>query len=485
MWQSWYEGEVMTELRAVARRQVAQWLPVVSGQSAVLATALVVALLLSSGILEAQETSLTVYQDGRVVVRRTFATPVPRGVSTLPVDLGARNVDPGTLVALDDGVEIRGVTLAAAAGLDATLRRAIGQDLDFMVQRGDSASRFVRATLLSLDPQAVRLDGRVLYAFPGVPAFPDSLVSLTPRVDLTLNAARAQRTLRLAYQANGLQWRASYGLVVGRAAGARGAMTGLATIEDPGNLTFQGAEVQLLAGDVRAAGYGGVRNFAPAVMMRAAAEAGAVEQQSVGETHVYTLPGTVDLLPGRSETVALFPRADVQGEPEYVLRHSPYFFRVRQDQAEQDLHAEASYLVRRPRGTPFGDTPLPAGIVRVLCPDSSGRLQLLGEVQIEHTPAGRELHLVTGTAFDVTAQRTQVTFELSGKNAAISSYRVAIQNAKGEPVTVQVLDQFSGEFEVLSSSVPAERLSSSSVRFPVAVPAGGEATLEYRVRARW
>ena len=133
----------------------------------------------------------------------------------------------------------------------------------------------------------------------------------------------------------------------------------------------------------------------------------------------------------------------------------------------------------------FGDTPLPAGTVRVLSPDSAGRLQLLGEAQIQHTPAGRELHLTTGTAFDVTAQRAQVSFELSGKNSSVSSYRVTIQNAKNDPVTVQVLDQFSGEFEVLSSSVPAERLSASSVRFPVVVAAGGEATLEYRVRARW
>jgi len=373
--------------------------------------------------------------------------------------------------------------VSAGTGPEAALRRSVGQDIDFMV-RADSSPRFVRATVLSLDPQAVRVEGRVVYGFPGTPAFPESLVSLAPRVELTLAAARAQRSLRLAYQANGLMWRASYALVVGRAANARGAMTGLATIEDPVNLTFRGAEVQLLAGDVRAAGGYVTRGLS----MRAAeapAAAPAPAEESVGETHVYSLPGTVDLLPGQSETVALFARADVQAEPEYLLRNEPYYYRMRQPQAEQDLHAEVSYLVRRPRGTPFGDTPMPAGVVRVLSPDSSGRLQLLGETQIQHTPAGRELHLVTGTAFDVTAQRTQLTFEATGKNTVVSSYRVTIQNAKTEPVTVQVLDQFSGDFQVLSSSVPSERLSSTSIRFPVAVPAGGESTLEYRIRARW
>ncbi len=476
----------MTERREVAGRQVAKWLPDVRRPSGVLAGVLVAALLSSADVLKAQESSLTIYQDGRVVVRRTIATPLPRGVTTLPVDLGARGVDPGTLVALDDGVEIRGATVSAASGLEAALRRAVGQELDFMILRSDSSPRFVRGTLLSLDPQTVKLNGRVVYAFPGVPAFPDSLVSLAPQVDLTLDAARAQRALRIAYQANGLQWRASYAVVAPAGAGGKGSVTGFATIEDPGALTFRGAEVQLLAGDVRRAGVT-VMGYAPAPMMRAAlaAPAPAPAEESVGEVHVYTLPGTVDLLPGQSETVALFPRAEAQVEPEYLLRHNAYAFRVRQDQPEQDLHAEVSYLVRRPRGTAFGDTPLPEGVVRVLSPDSAGRLQLLGETQIQHTPAGRELHLTTGTAFDVTAQRTQLTFELSGKNSATSSYRVTIQNAKSVPVTVQVLDEYSGQFEVLSSSVPAERLSASSIRFPVAVPAGGEATLEYRVRARW
>ena len=441
--------------------------------------------LVVSGTLRAQETSLTIYQDGRVVVRRTLAVPVPRGVSTLPVDLGARSVDPGTIVALDDGAQIRGASTSAATGPEAALRRAVGRDLDWMLVRPDSGVRFIRGTLLSVDPPAVRVEGRVVYALPGTPAFPDSLVSLALQVDLTVEAARELPSLRLAYQVAGLQWRASYALVLPRGGAGRGAVTGLATIENPGGLTFGGAEVQLLAGDVRRA-VEVARPMALDRMMvaRAASVAGPAEE-SVGETHLYTLPGTVDLAPGETKTVALFPRAEAQVEPEYLLRHGWYVFQARQPQSEQDLHAEVSYLVRRPARTTFGDTPLPAGTVRVLSADSAGRLQLLGEVEIPHTPAGRELHLATGTAFDVTAERTQLTFEPRGPRESVSSYRVVIRNAKSEAVTVQVLDEFRGEWDVLSSSVAPERLSASSVRFPVPVAAGGEATLEYRVRVKW
>jgi hypothetical protein len=441
------------------------------------------ALCVLAGSLEAQETSLTIYQDGRVMVRRVLPVPVPRGVTTLPVDLGARTVDPGTVVALDEGAQIRGATASAATGPEAALRRAVGREIEWMLVGADSALHFVRGTLLSLDPPALRVEGRVIYNLPGTPAFPESLVSLAPRVDLTVEAVRDLPSLRLAYQVAGLQWRASFALVLPRGGAGRGAVTGLATIENPGGLTFSGAEVQLLAGDVRQAA-GGPRPMALEMMAARAAPAAPVEE-SVGETHVYTLPGTVDLVPGETKTVALFPRAEAQVEPEYLLRHGWYVFQARQPQSEQDLHAEVSYLVRRPARTPFGDIPLPAGMVRVLSPDSAGRLQLLGEVAIPHTPATRELHLATGTAFDVTAERTQLTFEPRGRRESVSSYRVVIRNAKSEAITVQVLDVFPGEWEVLSSSVSPERLSASSVRFPVPVAAGSEATLEYRVRVKW
>ncbi len=451
-----------------------------------LASVLGAAALLWAGALEAQ-TSLTVYQDGRVMVRRTLNVPVPRGVSTLPVDLGGRSADPSTIVALDDGVEISGARVSTGTGASAALRRAVGQEIEWMTIRGDSGMRFVRGTLLSADPVAVRIDGRIVFSPPGIPAFPESLVTLAPRADITVDAARPQERLRLAWQLQGLRWRASYALVIprGRASDARGAMTGLAMIENPGALTFSAAEVQLLAGDVRRTEAPGPRLMMAAVTADRAAGPAAPAQEAVGETHLYTLPGTVDLRPGETLTVALFPRAEVQAEPEYLLRHGWYAFTAPVPAPEADLHPDVSYLVRRPAGTPFGDVPLPAGTVRVLSPDSAGRLQLLGEAQIAHTPAGRELHLTTGTAFDLTAQRVQTTFEMQGQRTSVSSYRVTIQNVQPQAVMVQVLEDFPVRWELLSSTLSPVRLSSSSVRFPVPVPAGGEATLEYRVRVKW
>jgi hypothetical protein len=60
--------------------------------------------------------------------------------------------------------------------------------------------------------------------------------------------------------------------------------------------------------------------------------------------------------------------------------------------------------------------------------------------------------------------------------------RVTLTNAKAEAVTVDVREAHLGEWRVTGSSVPAEKLSASEVRFRMAVPANGEATLTYTVQ---
>jgi len=50
---------------------------------------------------------------------------------------------------------------------------------------------------------------------------------------------------------------------------------------------------------------------------------------------------------------------------------------------------------------------------------------------------------------------------------------------------VDVLEERGGEWSVLSSSVPAEKLSSTRTRFRAKVPARSEAAITYRVRIVW
>jgi hypothetical protein len=118
---------------------------------------------------------------------------------------------------------------------------------------------------------------------------------------------------------------------------------------------------------------------------------------------------------------------------------------------------------------------------------------MIGEAAIEHTPAGRDLKLDAGVAFDLTARRVQtgyVTRRDSTKahgirTVATADYRVTVRNATDSSTTVDVVEERAGEWAVISSSIPAEKLSSTRTRFRVKVPSRGEAAVTYRLRIVW
>ncbi len=432
--------------------------------------------------LQAQAPSVTIYNDGRVLVRRTFPVALPKGVSTQRLTTGA--LDPASVFPLDQDVRL--VRAAFDGGLDqeAALRRSVGRELRFWREKpGDT----VRATVLSADPLKLRLgDGSIIFSPPGMALYPADLLPGGPELLLTVDAAQAQRTLGLGYLTQGANWSAGYTVLLGK--GGQATVQGAAVI-DNGSLDLDSVAVQLLAGNVsRAQPQQGPQPF----MARAAApkESGVIPgEQRSGEFHLYTLPGAVSFRPGVTSVVSLFDPASTGYQKRYqVAGELPWWGGLPQHPDEQDVPVEVTYTLGRPAKSNFGSRPLPGGVARLYQPDSEGRPQLVGEAAVGHTPAGQDLRIAAGTAFDLTARRTQTSYALqrdSSRTTATAAYEVKLANATDSTATVEVLEQRAGDWEVVSSSAPAERTSSTTVRFRVRVPAGGETVLRYRVRVRW
>jgi len=439
-----------------------------------------------AGPLVAQ-TGLTIYSDGRVLVRRTVPAPVPAGLSNHRLALGP--LEPGSVFPLDSGVTVTGAGYDAAVDEANTLRRAVGQTIRFLVVRG-SATDTVTATVLGVNPERYRIDGRVLFQRPGVPIYPPELVLAEPTLSLAVRSAAARPALRLGYFTQGAAWRAEYAVVLGRGT-AR--VSGLAAI--PSTTLREGdAEVQLLAGsvgrDFSGRGVEGGIGPAPMAMREMALAQAPAEEQQVGEAHLYTIPGRVSLEPGATATVALFEPAAAPWERTYVVRGQLNYYGPLQQHGSEpgQTPVNVSYALKRTARTPFGDLPLPGGTWRLYQADDGGRLQLIGESSAGHTAPGTDIRLSAGSAFDLTAVRVQLTYSTrrdSLRTVATADYRVALTSAKDSAVTVEVLEERGGEWSVLSSSVPAERLSSTRTRFRVRLPARGEAVLTYRVRVVW
>ena len=443
------------------------------------------------------QTSLSIYSDGRVVVRRTLPQALPKGRTNLALKL--EGLDPATLFSPDTSVAVFSALLRPPTDREGALQRAVGQTLSFVRQRAGGGADTVRASVVRTDPPQYRLpDGRLLLGEPGEPLFPAELVRTAPEVALVLDASRDRPRTELAYVTEGTTWEALYQIVVG--GGGSGSVTGAATLRSQ-SVRADSADVQIVAGTVqraRPAAAAGPVAYArrPAMALAEAVVSGSgTVEETVGETHVYQLAGRLSLEPGVPLTVALFPRSTTAYTQEFVVPGAlPWRGFLGQTPGEDNrVPVQVWYTLKRARGTPFGERPLPGGTVQVYQADSAGRLQLVGEARNAHTAPGRDLRVQSGDAFDITAERVQTDYAqeqlappkrgVAPRQRITASYKVTISNAKPVAVTVDVREARFGAWRVTESSVGPEKLSATEVRFRVPVPAGGDATLTYTVQA--
>jgi hypothetical protein len=399
-------------------------------------------------------------------------------------------VDAGSFMVAEGGVVLQSVRVLQAQGPLVALRRAVGRDIDFMVTARDTFY-FVRGRVLSAQPLAVRVANRVLYQMPGQPAFPDSLVQLAPRAELNVLGSAGVRTLNVSYLTAGLRWRSTLNVTVPRVGGGVATVAGIAVIDNEG-LTVRNAEVQLASGEIRR-----VRPRPDMARMNRMEEAGAgvialrsgfaaamPEEEAVAEMRVYELPQRMDLEPGVTTTAALFTPATADVQRLFVIDPSNQVADQWGERADSNMNPAVYYRIRRALGTEFGELPLPASVVSVSAPDAEGRVQLVGEMQVQATPRGRDIEVLTGRASDVVVDRVQTFYERRGEREVVAAFRVSVHNAKDESITLAVNETAPGRWEIVNSTVPAERVNAASFRFLVPVAARSDATLEYRIRIR-
>src|SRR5256886_15017525 len=125
-----------------------------------LGSALVLSTLAAGGALA--PTSVSVYADGRVVVRRALPQPLDKGRNTVVLKEAS---DPRTIFSPDTAVALVAAQARGAATQQEALARARGQTLAFVREKDT-----IRATVVSVEPPPYRLGGgRLPLATPGTP----------------------------------------------------------------------------------------------------------------------------------------------------------------------------------------------------------------------------------------------------------------------------------------------------------------------------
>ena len=437
---------------------------------------------------------------GYALVERHAAVRLHAGDNEVPITGLPRALDAASVVATPPaGASLRGQRFDfALAGQDELLRRALGQIVQVEQSVGNERQSYSGVLLAAGNGLTLRLaDGRIKmlsnYSSFELPRLPTGVVN-EPTLVLALAADRAvDGDLALAYATAGMAWRAEYTAnLQGQGKQCRMDLDGAAMVVNRSGADFNGVMLTLVAGEphreqAMVADAMVARAASPKMMLASAAPA----PEASGEYQAYRLPNPGTLAQGSVQRLPLVaPARGVSCERRYETSAQVGDWRPPYPIIDENFNAgdgqpqpvQATLRFNNGKSAGLG-VPLPAGRVRLF----EGR-DFLGEAAIGHTPAGKDVALVMGTAFDISATRTRESFALDRAGRTMTeTVKVELNNAKPAAVVVRVNERLGRwtAWDLVSSSVPVAVRDAQAAAFDVPVPAGGKATFSYTVRYRW
>jgi len=345
-----------------------------------------------------------------------------------------------------------------------------------------------QAEVLSVEGGTVlKIDGQITSNFTGrfaFPEVPENLVQKPTLVWLVASGAAEQR-VEVAYLTQGLDWHADYVLSIA-ADDKLGDLNGWVTLKNETGTSYKNAELKLVAGDVQR-----IAPPAPPMVMLERAPMMApmpasppFKEEGLFEYHLYTLDRPTTLLDKEQKQVSLLSAVNIAIDKKLIFFGQQYWFRGDFRQNVQNQKVGAYLDVQNKEQNHLG-MPLPKGTVRVYKTDTSGQKQFIGEDTIDHTPRDEKLRIKLGEAFDIVAERSETDFRVLGTCGSESSWEIKLRNHKDTPESVEVNEPAGGDWEILSSSLPATKKDSTTFSFDVRLAPRSETKLTYRVRVRW
>ncbi|MGH9396417.1 MAG: DUF4139 domain-containing protein [Terriglobia bacterium] len=455
-----------------------------------------------------KDLSLTLYTSGSAMVRDTRGVEIPQGAVQLKFPDVAERLLPDSVqvVSMTAPAQLSVLGQTYAYGLltpQRLLHSYAGKTVTLVVTRlknGSEVEEPVEATLLAANPGPVwRINGRIEtglrvdhYIFPDIPA---NLSANRSLILLLNNEQAGEQEVRVSYFTNGLNWAANYILTVAPDWKAA-SLAARAMINNESGTDYPHAAIQLVAGEVRRVNEGegvvggvsegvagGIYAMGPRPRMLMSVPQPPAQQPFSGY-HLYTLQQRVDLANAASKQVALLKTAQIKITRIYEVNGQVYYNQGVEPGAMLKRPVELRVKFQNNKANSLG-MPLPAGVVRVYKNDASGKQQLVGEDRAHDTAEGESLTLNLGNAFDVVEDAKQTDYQKLGPTSAESSYEITLRNHQSQPITVTVNEPFNGDWQILSSSLPYKKTSSTSAQFIVPVPANGETVLKYCVRVQW
>ena len=426
-----------------------------------------------------RQVSLTIYNGNLALVQDVRRLDVAAGRSRLEFRNVSTGIRPETVALTGAGLGVIeqnfDYDLLTPSKM---MEKAVGKQIQIIrTNPATGAETSLNATVLSVNEGVVlRIGERIeVLRDDGIPTrvifdgVPENLRA-RPTLSVTVDAAAAgARDATLSYLTTGLSWTADYVAQYDETA-AQLSLQGWVTLTNNTGTSFTDVVPRLVAesmgtpaqprpfiappprsgGGVRTAGQGG---------------------DGDGEDFpVYVLPQRVTVMEQQTKQVSFLEVPGVKAQKIYEYRTGGFFSQ------DAPAHVATTVMLTNPKA-------MPAGVVRVYMRDTDGTPKFVGEQRLSAAPAGSEIGLRLGEAFDVTVKSTVTTSESLGGDRVRRVMRYEFRNARPGPVTVNFRQDglWASTTEITGASQAGRRIDAFSQEWDVPIPARGATILTFTV----
>ncbi|MBU1120723.1 DUF4139 domain-containing protein [Candidatus Micrarchaeota archaeon] len=430
-------------------------------------------------------TELTIYNQDLGLVKELRELELKEGLNLVQYKDVASRIDPTSVMFMDLSYPSTFVVEQNykydLVSKNKLLEKYLDKEITIEVNENEKTITYT-GTLLSY------VDGVILQTSEGIiaisnidkisfPKLPEGLIAKPTLVWKVYTEDSGVRNTQTIYLTGGMSWRADYIAKVNEKDILMD-FKGWVTTTNTSGTSYPNSSLKLVAGDIHrvtpTAGVAGGYDYA---MKEAAYAPEQFTEEALFEYHMYSLERSTDIMNNETKQISLLASENVPIKKEFVFDASQrtwYYDTSTSNKIKVMLNFKNS------EENALG-MPLPKGIVRVYKEDSAGKLQFIGEDQIDHTPKDEERRLFLGYAFDVVGERIETLAENVAHCYWRYAYEITIRNHKDEEIEVVVPEHMSRSFRITDHSDPYEKKDSSTIEFRVKVPADGEKKITYTV----
>ena len=460
--------------------------------------------------------ALTIYNQDFAVIRETVPLDLKPGVNEVKFADVTSQVEPDSVVLRDPAGGLKLQLIEQGYRSDAVSQGLLlslyeGKTIDFLSTDSTGGERRIRGEIVRsgyvpggrTEAPIIKVDGTLRLSLPGEPLFPalaDDTV-LKPTLSWHLESDRPSRlNAELSYVTEGLSWSAAYNFVAPES-GETVDVIGRVTMLNTRGKTFENALVKLMAGDVaKLAPTGRIEAFAMMDEAKALGRGAApvVTEKAFDEFHLYSLAHPLTLHDGETKQVEFMSASSVVAPVIYVYDGASYRTTAGNGRNYGATGNTKIWVMRefKNSGENHLGMPWPAGRLRLYRRDAAdGRLEFVGEDEVDHTPRNETVRVYTGDSFDLVGERRQT----SSSNGSIvsgapwlgrqdtQSFEIKLRNRKTVPVEIRVVEHLvAGEnWEIVQNSASYVKTSATTVEFRLTVDPNVEQTLTYTAHYTW